>query len=503
MAEVNDKGDVSVDGAVVGKIEGFRFQPEASGSSDEAVSVRSAVEEALKPELHLRADRFYNAPDTEMDFTEQGGLMWGSAALGKLVKGSDVLKPLIEVFVDESAGDEVADKVRRRLQHFMDRKISALFGPLETLAADESLDGTVRNLATRLVESLGVLARQNVAQEVKSLDQEARGALRKHGVRFGQFTIFMPVLLKPAPTRLRLVLYSLWNDLSTFPESPPPGLVTIPNIADLPKTHYTLAGYHPAGTRAIRIDMLERLADMIRRHDARAGFEASADMLSITGMTLDQFADLMEGLGYKGEKGERPKVKAAPELAPIDPALVQNPVPEEVSLIAPDLGALAEASPPTADLSVAAAPEGDSSAADSGAAVSQEASPVAPDSGADLSGAAEESDPVPMERFYTFVWAPKPRAPRPTPQRSAPEGKAKAARPPSRNQSDKARGPSGKKGAAGGKASPEGRQSLEKKSGGANKSGRGRGGEGKPARYEKPIDPDNPFAALMALKGKL
>ena len=43
---------------------------------------------ALKPHLHLLADKFYNAPDTEMDFTEQGGLMWGSNAVGKLVKGA-------------------------------------------------------------------------------------------------------------------------------------------------------------------------------------------------------------------------------------------------------------------------------------------------------------------------------------------------------------------------------------------------------------------------------
>jgi ATP-dependent RNA helicase SUPV3L1/SUV3 len=66
------------------------------------------------------------------------------------------------------------------------------------------------------------------------------------------------------------------------------------------------------GARAIRIDMLERLADILRTKDSRVGFEATPDMLSITGMTLEQFAGLMEGLGYKGEKAERPKTKAAP-----------------------------------------------------------------------------------------------------------------------------------------------------------------------------------------------
>ena len=51
--------------------------------------------------------------------------MWGGSAVGKLVKGADPLKPGIEVFVDEEAGSDVAEKVRRRLQHFIDRKVAA------------------------------------------------------------------------------------------------------------------------------------------------------------------------------------------------------------------------------------------------------------------------------------------------------------------------------------------------------------------------------------------
>ena len=79
-----------------------------------------------------------------------------------------------------------------------------------------------------------------------------------------QFTVFMPQLLKPAPTRLRLVLWSLANGADEFPESPPPGLVTIPHLKEIPANIYLMSGYKPAGDRAIRIDMLERLADMLQ-----------------------------------------------------------------------------------------------------------------------------------------------------------------------------------------------------------------------------------------------
>jgi ATP-dependent RNA helicase SUPV3L1/SUV3 len=468
VAEVNDKGEVTVEGEFAGRLEGFRFKQDASATPDAAKTLAQAALQALKPEFHLRADRFYNAPDTELDFTEQGGLMWGTNAVGKLVKGAEAAKPTVEAFVDEEAGPEVVEKVRRRLQHFIDRKVAAQFEPLLAMGRDEALTGLARGFAFRLSEAMGVLPRDAVASEVKELDQDARGALRKHGVRFGQFTIFLPALLKPAPTRLRLVLWSLWNGLQEFPESPPPGLVTIPNVVEVPKQHYTLAGYHPAGTRAIRIDMLERLADILRQKDSRAGFEATPDMLSITGMTLDQFADLMGGLGYKGEKAERAKVKAeapkAPEISEEAAAAIAAgvPIPEEVSILAP----VAEPEP-----EAEAAPE--------------------------------------MEAFYTFTWAPKPRNQRPErgPRPERKEGEARAPRG-DRPQGDRPQGdrPQGDR--------PQGDRPKHDRPKGDRPKGDYKGGkpqrddrqksyEARPPRAEKPIDPDNPFAALLALKGKV
>ncbi len=448
VAEVNDKGEVTVEGEFVGRLEGFRFQQDGSATPDEAKTLKQAAYEALKPEFHLRADRFYNAPDTELDFTEQGGLMWGSYAVGKLVKGADAMKPQVEAFVDEEAGFDVGEKVRRRLQHFIDRKVATLFEPLLNLQRDEALAGLARGFAFRLVEALGVLPREAVANDVKSLDQDMRGALRKHGVRFGQYTIFQPLLLKPAPTRLRLVLWSLNEGLQEFPESPPPGLVTVPNIEGVPKGYYTLSGYHPAGTRAIRIDMLERLADILRTQDSKAGFEATPDMLSITGMTLEQFADLMAGLGYKGERGEREKVRAEVVAQPVVEGGVVNPITEE-------------------EVAIQTVTE--------------------------------------AEVFYTFTWAPKPRAPRGErpergrrPDRAPREGEApreggeKREGKPRGERGDRPRDgkPFGKHGGGKGKRDDQGDRGK-------------RSFESRPPKQDR-IDPDNPFAAaLMGLRDKI
>ncbi len=62
---------------------------------------------------------------------------------------------------------------------------------------------------------------------------------------------------------------------------------------------------------AVRIDMLERLANMIRECDVKEGFESHCDMLSITGASLETFAAMMQELGYSADKHTRMKTAVA------------------------------------------------------------------------------------------------------------------------------------------------------------------------------------------------
>ena len=437
VADVNKNGEVTVEEQFVGRLEGFQFQQDASASPDEAKTLRSASLQALAPEFHLRADRMYNAPDTEIDFTEQGGLMWGTSAVGKLISGPDALKPHVQAFVDVEAGPEVSDKVTRRLQHFIDRKITTLFEPLLNMQRDETLTGMARGFAFQMIEGLGLLDRTDVGEDVKILDQEARSSLRKHGIRFGQFTVFMPLLLKPAPTRLRLILWSLASGLQEFPEAPPPGLVTVPTDEKAPSGYHLKSGYRAAGDRALRVDMAERLADMLRTQNTRGGFEATADMLSITGMTLEQFANLMQGLGYRSERAERVKVKSVS---------VVDAVANEETVTAAETETETENKP----LSVESLQE------------------VAPEIA--LTPEVELEKLVEMEIFYTFAWGAR-----------RPERKADA---PGKNT--KPRGKSHQDKGAKGKGSKNPRHNTKAES-----------PQARPPKQEKPIDPDNPFAAAL------
>ena len=319
--------------------------------------------------------------------------------------------------------------------------------------------------------------------------------MRKHGVRFGQFTIFMPLLLKPAPTRLRLVLWSLAQGHDTFAEAPPPGLVTVPADAGTSQDAFMVMGYRRAGSRAIRIDMLERLADMLRGEDTRGGFEAKADMLSITGLTLEQFADLMEGLGYRAEKGERAKEKAVDQVVPTDEgAAHQAAVPATGAAegaAAADTPVFDAGQPDAVEPGAMTAEDTPDPASDAVEAITDHgeapiaAEPAQPQDEAPVAEVAAEETPVgtapdadvagpEMEVFYTFTWVGN----RQRGGGGRPQGK-------------------GRGGPPKGKGKPKG-----KARGGPGPSDKAKSYQARPEKKDK-IDPDNPFAAaLQGFKGK-
>ena len=339
-------------------------------------------------------------------------------------------------------------------------------------------------------------------------------------MRFGQYTVFLPLLLKPAPTRLRLVLWSLAESFEVFPEAPPPGLVTVAAVPDAPPGYYPRAGYRLAGERAIRIDMLERLADMIRNLDARAGFEATPEMLSITGLSLEQFAKLMQGLGYVATEGTRPKRQpAARRRAGAEPP-IRPPAPR-----AADARRVPDA-PPTRTIRgrpsrsrTLPVPEPQEVPAEPGRCRSRTSRrrsrarragarppdvPLRPDA---AGGARRRSRRVPIQPSATPATArPRPaeaaRRPRSSISSSAasagaPDAAARAERRP-RERRGEAQGQAAtpRRGGAPGQAAPGRRRPQAAR----RKREERRPAQARPPRPEKPIDPDNPFAALMALK---
>ena len=84
-----------------------------------------------------------------------------------------------------------------------------VLGPLFALEALQEGSEVVRELASKLSRSLGILEREPIRRQINALAQNERAELRKLGARFGAYYIFVPALVKPAARTLALQLWSL------------------------------------------------------------------------------------------------------------------------------------------------------------------------------------------------------------------------------------------------------------------------------------------------------
>lgn len=369
-AEIDKDGGVKVEGHHVGRLAGFQFAPEISGDGQDAKALRAAAAKALSGEIETRANRFANSSDADIVLASDGAVRWQGELVGRLVKGDKALAPKIRVFADEQLAGASREQVDKRLDQWIRAYATKLLGPLSALETAEDVTGVARGVAYQLVEELGVLDRARVAEEVKGLDQTARAALRKHGVRFGAHHIYLPLLMKPAPRALAAQLWALAHDAE--PEAgvgdvahlAAAGRTSMPADPQIDKGLYRALGYRVCGARAIRVDILERLADLIRPAIAWKpgqpgtppagatdgnGFTVTVAMTSLAGCSGEDFAAILKALGYRMERRPKP---AAPATSAVDPAPAAETaaaeVAETVETASPD-SATVDASSETVD----------------------------------------------------------------------------------------------------------------------------------------------------------
>ncbi|MGC1780504.1 MAG: helicase-related protein [Xanthobacteraceae bacterium] len=334
--EFNKSGEVAVEGHVIGRLDGFVFLPDASSGGSDAKALQNAAQKALAGEIAARAARLAEAPDAQFVLGSDGTLRWTGAAVGKLQAGDDVLRPRVRLIADEHLTGASRDAVETRLNAWLKSHVEKLLGPLMQLVGAEDISGIARGVAFQLVEALGVLDRARVAEDVKGLDQPARATLRKYGVRFGAYHIYLPALLKPTPRSLAAQLWALRHDgpqtkgvdeLSPLAGS---GRTSMPVNREIDAALYRVAGYRVCGERAVRVDILERLADLIRpalawREGATpkppgavagGGFTVVNGMTSLTGASGEDFASILRSLGYRMEQRPKPAEPPAPSEEP-------------------------------------------------------------------------------------------------------------------------------------------------------------------------------------------
>ena len=359
-AEIADDGAIKVENHYVGRLKGFQFFPETQSEDLQGKATRSAANHVLGKELSMRARRVASAKTDAIKLTRKGEVVWRGDVIANLAAGDDPLKPSVVLQADEQLTQPDKERVLERLNAWLAEIIGERLKPLVEIAKAEDITGLARGIAFRMVENFGVVRRETVNDEMKALDQPSRAQLRKYGVRFGAFNIFLPLLLKPAAAETALVLWNLLHGAAAnippalLELAPKPGLTSIPADPAVADAFYRTLGFHPCGPRAVRIDMLERLADLIRPLIAwrapasnpsanapkgstgNGAFIVTPEMMSILGCSALELGNVLRALGFRSER------RAAPMPKP-QAAMLTADAPVVLALPDPDPEAVAEA----------------------------------------------------------------------------------------------------------------------------------------------------------------
>ena len=309
VTEIDENGNVVVEGQDIGKLEGLRFQPITGEGKYADRVLMNAAEKALSAEFQSRAAAISAAPDEEFALENNAAILWKGQIIAKAVKGRDSLHPSVAVSAHETLDSALIEQVKSKLTGWLEvylaNKIAPLFTALRTLD-EEHASGAARGILWQVAEAFGTMPRGAVADLIKSLNEADKKVLAKAGLRLGHDYLFFPLLLKPAAQRVLAILWKIWNDKTQYATGfATDGKMSFAVERGVPRALYLVQGYATTGARAIRVDVMERFTAKLRevtRQDKGKPQILPLELLSLAGLKRDEAEEVFGYLGFKVTK---------------------------------------------------------------------------------------------------------------------------------------------------------------------------------------------------------
>jgi ATP-dependent RNA helicase SUPV3L1/SUV3 len=314
LSAVTRRGEVIVEGHPVGRIGGFSFFPDPNAVGDERRLVLRAARRALREEMPRRVAAIEGAPDSALAFAGDHVLTWDGAPIARLKRGTSVLRPRVQVLDSEFIDGAQRERLRSRLQRFVDDRVAHDLAPLLSAADRGRTQPEFRGLLHRLTEALGLLA----GDEGDALLPASRAVLKTIGVKAGRFGLFLPVLLKPRAAAMRARLWSLLHGVAA-PELPPPEIVSLPLRPDWPAGFAEAMGWMEAGPALLRLDIAERVAAELAWATRRGPTALPAGLASRFSLKAELLPVVLRRLGFRVVPAE---VLASEAFGPPAPAML-------------------------------------------------------------------------------------------------------------------------------------------------------------------------------------
>ena len=307
MGALRKTGEVLVEGEFVGRLEGFRFELDPEVRREDAKPVLAAARRVLSTAMPARIRSFEEDPDKAFTLAEDGLLLWQGVPVARLAPGPEPLKPGIKVLPSDFLEGPERERLRRRLDSWLQALLRRRLAPLFRLREAE-LSGAARGLVFQLVEALGTLSPARLSTALHSLSKEDRQALGKLGLRLGATGVFLPALLRDRSAALRGLLWCLHAGRGLPEETLPVKAKSWAADPRRDERYYLALGYQKLAGRetalAVRCDALERLAREARKLGRQGPFTATPALCQIIEADEAGLGLALTALGYRARQDE-------------------------------------------------------------------------------------------------------------------------------------------------------------------------------------------------------
>ena len=294
LSAVTRRGEVVVEGHPVGHVGGFRFFPDPLTEGEARKLVLRAARRALRQEMPRRVARAETAEAGAFAWTDEQTVTWEGTPVVRLRRGSTALRPVAEVLDSEFLDGAQRERVRMRVQRYVEDEIARDLGPLFAAVERASAEPRLRGAVHRLTETLGLVAGATEA----SIPADQRAAFKALGVTAGRFALFLPALLKQRAAAMRARLWALQHG-QAVPSLPPPGLVSIVPPVEWPPGFAEAIGWIEAGPVLLRLDVAERVGAALAFASRRGAVALASDLASRFSVRPELLPVILRRLGFR------------------------------------------------------------------------------------------------------------------------------------------------------------------------------------------------------------
>ena len=216
------------------------------------------------------------APHESFTVDAAGRIGWGDRPLGHLARGTALLLPEVRLIGLDDLGPGARSRLLRRLLAFARDLVEELLAPLHAPEL-RALAASGRGLVYQLEQGLGTALADRAGEQLAGLSPGDRALLEAQGVTLGSRVIYLPALLEPRAVERRVALCAAWFEPRARPRSPRADAVSMGVGSGADARACSAIGFPKLATRAVRADVIERVAAMLEAEgveedgDARLG----------------------------------------------------------------------------------------------------------------------------------------------------------------------------------------------------------------------------------------